>query len=92
MNKNDLVNSVSQKLRKTKKDTNQIINAFLEEVMDALINGERVVLSNFGTFEKSTTKPIDIYSPYDGKLLKNVHQIRIRFKSSNYFKNKLKDN
>lgn len=90
MNKSDLVNIISVKTSKTKKDVNQIIDLFLEEIMNALGNDEKIVLTNFGTFEKSITKPIDIYSPFDGKLLKKVSQSRVKFKISNHFKNKIK--
>lgn len=90
MNKNDLVSIISQKANITKKDVGEVIDLFLNEIMDCLVRDEKVVLTNFGTFEKSTTKSIDIYSPYDGKLLKNVPQSRIRFKSSSNFKNKFK--
>lgn len=89
MNKSDLVNIISGKTNNTKKNINEIIDIFLEEIIAALARGEKVVLTNFGTFEKSITKAIDIYSPYDGKLMKNVSQSRIRFKSSMYLKNKL---
>ena len=91
MNKNDIVNIISQNTDLTKKDISIVIDLFLEEIMNALVNGDKIVLTNFGTFEKSITKAIDIYSPYDGKLIKNVQQSRIRFKSSTNFKNKLKE-
>lgn len=90
MNKDDLINIVKDKSGSTKKEIKNIIDLFLDEVINSLVDGDKVVLSNFGTFEKSVTKSIDIYSPYDGKLLKDVPQIRIRFKSSSNLKNKLK--
>lgn len=92
MNKSDLVNIISSKSSKAKKDVSQIIDLFLEEIMNEIVNGEKIVLTNFGTFEKSITKPIDIYSPYDGKLLKNISQLRVKFKISNHFKDKFKVN
>jgi DNA-binding protein HU-beta len=92
MNKKDCVDIVNEKTGISKKDVNLIIDCFIEEIINTLIRGEKVMISNFGTFEKSTTKPIDVYSPHDGKLLKNVPQIRVRFKSSTFLKTKLKNN
>jgi len=89
MNKNDLVNIVSEKTNKTKKDVNIIIDEFLNEIIQALENNEKVLLSNFGTFEKKDIKPIDIYSPYDGKIIKGVKGSRISFKSSKLLKERL---
>ena len=92
MNKKDYVDFVSEKTGVSKKEVNLIIDTFIEEIINTLINGDKVMISNFGTFEKSITKPIDVYSPHDGRLLKNVPQIRVRFKSSTFLKTKLKDN
>lgn len=82
MNKNDIVNNISLKYGKSKKDINIIIDAFLDQITQALQNDEKITLTNFGIFTKRITKPIDIYSPYDGKLIKNVRQTRISFRSS----------
>jgi DNA-binding protein HU-beta len=89
MNKNDFVNLISDKLGKTKKDVNLIIDNFLEEIITGLQNNEKIALTNFGTFQKSDVKKTDIYSPYDGKLLKGVTHTRVYFKSSSYLKSKL---
>ena len=82
MNKNDIINQISQDFNKTKKDVGLIIDAFLDHISNTLKNNEKVAISNFGTFSKNITKPMNIYSPYDGKLIKNVKQTRIHFKSS----------
>ncbi len=90
MNKKELIDIVSSKTENTKKNTALIIDAFLSEISECLKNDEKVVLSNFGTFEKSKTKAMDIYSPYDGKLIKDVVQTRIHFKSSSNLTEKIK--
>lgn len=90
MNKKELIDIVSQKTENTKKNTALIIETFLEEIAECLKKGDKVVLSNFGTFEKSKTKAMNIYSPYDGKLIKDVIQTRIHFKSSNNLTEKIK--
>lgn len=91
MNKNDLIILVSEKLGKTKKEVTIIIDKFLEEISKGLSESEKITLSNFGTFERKDIKAFDIYSPYDGKLIKGVKQTRIHFKSSSNLKNKLNE-
>lgn len=91
MNKRDIINYISLNHDKTKKDVGIIIDAFLDQIAIALKNNEKVNLSNFGVFSKSITKPFNIYSPYDGKLIKNVKQTRIHFKSSPNLINTIKD-
>ena len=51
MNKNELVAAVAEKGELTKKDAEKAINAFVSVVTDALINGEKVQMVGFGTFE-----------------------------------------
>lgn len=82
MNKNDLVNLISEELGKTKKDVRLILDALFNKVTLSLQNDEKVIIKDFGTFTKNTTKPFNINSPYDGKLIKNVVQTRVHFKSS----------
>lgn len=51
MNKAELVTKVSDKTELTKKDTEKVINAFIDVVGDTLAHGDRVQLVGFGTFE-----------------------------------------
>ena len=51
MNKTELIASVAQSAGLTKKDTERVINAALDAITAALIQGEKVQLSGFGTFE-----------------------------------------
>ncbi len=51
MNKTDLVNAISAKSGLSKKDSEAAISAFIEAVEEALVQNEKIVLVNFGTFE-----------------------------------------
>ncbi len=51
MNKSELVSAIADKSGLTKKDSEKALNAFLEAVEDALVNGDKVSLVGFGTFE-----------------------------------------
>ena len=51
MNKTELIAAVSQVAGLTKKDTELVINAALDAITASLVEGEKVQLSGFGTFE-----------------------------------------
>lgn len=51
MNKNELVCVVSDKLNINRVQTEDILNCFLDTICEYLSNGEKVVISGFGTFE-----------------------------------------
>ena len=51
MNKTELIAVVSQAAGLTKKDTERIINVALDTITTCLVEGEKVQLSGFGTFE-----------------------------------------
>lgn len=51
MNKTELVANVAEKAGMTKKDAEKALAAVLESVQQALIEGDRVQLIGFGTFE-----------------------------------------
>ncbi|MHC5746213.1 MAG: HU family DNA-binding protein [Nostoc sp.] len=52
MNKGELVDAVAAKTNITKKQTDEIISAFLSVVTKAVANGEKVTLIGFGSFER----------------------------------------
>ena len=89
MTKIDYVNRSSENLSLTKKDVNNVINELFELIKEDLKNDEKVMITNFGTFETAKTKPFNVYSPYDGKLIENIVQTRVHFKSSSSLKNYL---
>ena len=51
MNKTELINSMAKKANLTKKDATEALNAFIETVQEALMDGDKVSLVGFGTFE-----------------------------------------
>ncbi|MCI8283695.1 MAG: HU family DNA-binding protein [Firmicutes bacterium] len=56
MNKAELVASVAEKTGFTKKDSEGAVNAILSCIETALVNGEKVQLIGFGTFETKERK------------------------------------
>ncbi|MFQ9614492.1 MAG: HU family DNA-binding protein [Clostridium butyricum] len=51
MNKAELITSMAEKSKLTKKDAELALKSFIESVEEALENGENVQLVGFGTFE-----------------------------------------
>ena len=51
MNKTDLVSRIAEKTEMKKKDVEKLVNAFTETVEEALVDGDKVQLVGFGTFE-----------------------------------------
>jgi len=56
MTKKDLIESVSQKAKLSKKAAKQAVENFLSEIMKGLSNGETIKLSGFGTFKTKMFK------------------------------------
>ena len=57
MNKTALIQEMSKKTDMSKKDVEKALNAFLECVESSLINGEKVQLVGFGTFDVKRKGP-----------------------------------
>ena len=51
MNKTELIAIAAENAGLTKKDTERVLNAAIDAITLALIRGEKVQLSGFGTFE-----------------------------------------
>lgn len=51
MNKSELVTKMAEKSGLSKKDTQIALDAFMGAVEDALVEGEKIQLVGFGTFE-----------------------------------------
>ena len=54
MNKTELIAIAAENAGLTKKDTERILNAAIDAITLALVRGEKVQLSGFGTFEIKT--------------------------------------
>lgn len=52
MNKKDLVSNMALEANLTKKDSEAALDAFVTVVENAIANGDKVMLSGFGTWER----------------------------------------
>ena len=51
MNKTELISLVAENSGMTRKDTERMFNAAIDAITAALVKGEKVQISGFGTFE-----------------------------------------
>ena len=51
MNKTELIAVAAESAGLTKKDTERVLNAAIDAITAAIVRGEKVQLSGFGTFE-----------------------------------------
>lgn len=54
MNKGELVHLLATKTNTTNKEANAFLDAFIDSVTKAVIDGEKVMLVGFGSFEART--------------------------------------
>lgn len=51
MTKTELINSIADKANCSKKDASAALEAVLASIQEALVNGEKVSITGFGSFE-----------------------------------------
>ena len=64
MNKTELIAVAAEHAGLTKKDTERVLNAAIDAITAALVNGEKVQLSGFGTFEAKERKTRNGRNPH----------------------------
>lgn len=67
MNKGELVDKIAQKTDTTKKQADAVLTAAIDAIMEAVSNGDKVVLVGFGSFEPRTRKERTGRNPKTGE-------------------------
>jgi len=70
VNKQQLIDSVSERANLTKKDAEKAINAVIDSIKGALNEGDKVALVGFGTFEVRTRAERSGRNPQTGEQIK----------------------
>ena len=70
MNKTELVANVAEKAGLSKKDAEQALGAIIESIEEALVEGDKVQLIGFGTFEVKDRAARTGRNPQTGKEIK----------------------
>ena len=68
MKKNDLVLEIASRLRLPTVECEKVIDTFADVVTDALVEGDKVTIRGFLTFETSECKAREGYNPQTGKM------------------------
>lgn len=77
MTKSQLIEIVAKRAHLTKRGAEEAIELFLEEIGKALIKGQKVVLSGFGTLKRSTIgdKAVEPFGQKDKRLVVKKHGV-----------------
>ena len=90
MNKNELLSIVSERLDFSKKDIEKVVDVFLDCISDALVEGDKVVLSGFGTFEVRDRVERSGVNPRTGETIYIPAQKTPAFKVGKVLKDRLR--
>lgn len=90
MNKSELVYEVTNRLDVTRKEAEDVIDCFLELIAEKLANGDKVVLSGFGTFEIRNRVSRSGVNPRTGERIDIPCQKTPAFKVGKILKDKLR--
>ena len=81
MTKNDLIDKISI-LMPSKKDAAVVVNKLFEEMLAAIVNGEKVVITGFGSFNLLVTQTKKGRNPKTGETILIEPKKKIKFKQS----------
>jgi nucleoid DNA-binding protein len=84
MTKNDIAVALS-KILSSKKEADAVVNKVFEEIISALKNSDKVVVTGFGSFNAFETKTKNGRNPKTGQKLVIAPMKKIRFKLSKGF-------
>lgn len=90
MNKVELIGAVASKSEISKKDVEKVINAFTNIVTDTLIDGDKVAITGFGTFEVTKRAARTGRNPKTGEAIKIATSKSPKFKAGKALKDAVK--
>jgi DNA-binding protein HU-beta len=90
MTKTNLIDQVAEATKGTKKETEQVIDAVLASITEALVKGEKVDIRGFGSFHMSTKKERQGRNPRTGETMTIAARNVAVFKPSKELSGRLK--
>jgi DNA-binding protein HU-beta len=90
MNKQELIDKVAKKAGISKKDTQAVIDATTETIMDVVKKGDKVTLVGFGSFSSVKRAARNGRNPQTGKTIKIPARKAPKFSAGKSFKEKVK--
>lgn len=86
MNKTDIINKVSERTEVTKKDTEKVVTAMLDIIVEALTEGQKVSFTGFGSFEAKERSARIGHNPKTGEKIQIPASKTVSFKAGKTFK------
>ncbi len=86
MNKQDLVEALSERLQKSQKEASETVDAVVDEIKKALAKGESIRISGFGAFEQTVRSARLGRNPRTGEPVKIKATRVVRFRPAADFK------
>lgn len=86
MNKKELVKAIAEKLETTQKAACEQLEAILEVITDALVDGQEVKISGFGTFSISERAAREGRNPATGETIQIAASKSPKFKAAKSLK------
>ncbi|HET7522194.1 MAG TPA: HU family DNA-binding protein [Bacillales bacterium] len=90
MNRNQLVSNIAEKTGLTKKDVETVVNGVIEEITEALQQGEKVQFVGFGTFETRERASRSGRNPQTGETIQIPATVVPAFRPGNKLKETVK--
>ena len=87
MTKTELISVVADKTGFTKKNAEAAVNTVIEAVTEALVNGDKVSIVGFGTFEVRDRKEKQVKNPQTGEMMTAPASKAPAFKAGQALKN-----
>jgi DNA-binding protein HU-beta len=91
MTKADLIEALANKLGINRGDAEKAVNIVLDDIVNALHQGERVNISGFGTFSVSTRQARTGRNPKTGESIEIAASRSAKFKPGKQLKDSLND-
>jgi DNA-binding protein HU-beta len=80
MNKTELVKEIAVRSELTQKDSGAALNAFIETVEEALVNGDSVLLMGFGKFQTKKANARIGVNPQNQEKIEIPAKVKVGFK------------
>ena len=93
MNKQELINKISEVTGQSKKDTEAFLTAFVSTVIEEVANGSKVQIVGFGNWEKQATKGKEgtiQFGDRKGQKWTTEDSYRVSFSAGKVFKDAVK--
>lgn len=90
MNKTELISAMAEKAEISKKDAEKALTAFTNVVADVLVDGDKVAITGFGTFEVVERAERQGRNPATGETITIVASKSPKFKAGKALKDAVK--